>query len=131
MPRRYRWCRGRGRGGRGRPCFYRKISKLPKSRGLIPVDPEDSLPQTITSEKDTTNPPIYLYLDELEAMRLVDGENLTQDEAGVLMGISRGSIWRLLQTGRKKLITAIYEKLRILIPFDALEKIDETQSFKI
>lgn len=60
-------------------------------------------------------------------MRLVDSEKLTQDEAGSLMGISRGSIWRLLQSGRKKLITAIFEKREIRIPFESLEKIDETQ----
>ena len=51
-------------------------------------------------------------------MRLVDGENLTQEDAGEKMGISRGSIWRLLQSGRKKIITAIYENREIRIPFD-------------
>ncbi|NVM52669.1 MAG: DUF134 domain-containing protein [Candidatus Helarchaeota archaeon] len=126
MPRGYRWCRGRGKGGRGRPCFYRKLSKLPKSRGLIPVDRMGIPSQERASKEATFTPPIYIYLDELEAMRLVDGENLTQDEAGAQMGISRGSIWRLLQSGRKKLITAIFEKLEIRIPFEALEKIDET-----
>jgi len=128
LPRGYRWCKGRGKGGRGRPCFYRRLSKLPKSRGLIPIDLENDLPQKNVLENAEDNPPIYLYLDELEAIRLVDGENMTQDEAGALMGISRGSIWRLLQSGRKKLITAIFEKRRIYIPFEKLEKLDEIQS---
>ncbi|MFX1295447.1 MAG: DUF134 domain-containing protein [Promethearchaeota archaeon] len=127
MPRGYRWCKGRRKYGRGRPCFYRKISRLPKSKRFIPVDSEHIPSQKIPSEKDNSNPPIYIYLDELEAMRLVDSEKLTQDEAGSLMGISRGSIWRLLQSGRKKLITAIFEKREIRIPFESLEKIDETQ----
>ncbi len=123
MPRGYKWCKGRGRGRRGRPCFYRNIEKIPKARGFIPIEFEAESPNLISSEKNLTSTSIILNLDELEAMRLVDGENLTQDEAGVLMGVSRGSVWRLLQSGRKKLITAIFEKREIYIPIESLELI--------
>ena len=48
-----------------------------------------------------------LFLSELEAMRLVDLENLTQEEAAIRMGISRKTLWTDLQKGRAKLINAI------------------------
>lgn len=56
-----------------------------------------------------------LQLDEFEAMRLCDLDGLEQGEAGDKMGVSRGTIQRLLETGRKKLIQAIVEKKSIQI----------------
>ena len=50
---------------------------------------------------------VNLNHDELEALRLCDGEGLTQEEAGVRMGISRGTVQRLVVSGRKKMIDAI------------------------
>ncbi|NVM30724.1 MAG: DUF134 domain-containing protein [Candidatus Helarchaeota archaeon] len=128
MPRGYRWCKGGRKRGRGRPCFYRNISKIPKAEGFIPIESKRFSSPSSSEESILVNEPIYVYLDELEAMRLVDGENLTQDEAGALMGISRGSIWRLLQSGRRKLIIAIFEKREIRIPFDELEDNNKSES---
>ncbi|NOR50247.1 MAG: DUF134 domain-containing protein [Desulfuromonadales bacterium] len=50
---------------------------------------------------------VVLFLDEMEALRLCDGEGLTQEEAGLQMGISRGTIQRLVSSGRKKMVNAI------------------------
>lgn len=125
MPRGYRWCRGEKRQGRGRPCFNRNILKIPKSRGYIPTELKEDPSKQVSDLNEQANGIINIFLDELEAMRLVDSENLTQDEAGVLMGISRGSIWRLLRSGRKKLIDAIFERYKIQIPFDALKSDNE------
>lgn len=50
---------------------------------------------------------VPLYHDELEALHLCDGEGLTQGEAGMKMGVSRGTVQRLVASGRKKLIDAI------------------------
>jgi predicted DNA-binding protein (UPF0251 family) len=50
---------------------------------------------------------VSLPHDELEALRLCDGEGLTQEEAGALMGVSRGTVQRLVAGGRKKVIDAI------------------------
>jgi predicted DNA-binding protein (UPF0251 family) len=52
---------------------------------------------------------VELGLDELEAMRLCDLEDKQQEEAAVVMGVSRGTVQRLLQSGRKKLLYAISE----------------------
>jgi len=62
----------------------------------------------------TPNPPrnlepIFLEMAELEAFRLVDLEGLSQEEAGQRMGVSRGTVWRLVQSARKKTAQAISE----------------------
>lgn len=45
--------------------------------------------------------------DEMEAMYLCDAEGLTQEEAGTRMGVSRGTVQRLLASARKKIIEAL------------------------
>ena len=59
-----------------------------------------------------------LGLDELEAVRLCDLENLGQEAAGKRMGISRGTVQRLLKSGRAKLVGAIVENSALLIEAD-------------
>ena len=48
-----------------------------------------------------------LQHDEFEAMRLCDSEGLDQEKAGEKMGVSRGTIQRLLYSGRKKVVEAL------------------------
>jgi predicted DNA-binding protein (UPF0251 family) len=50
---------------------------------------------------------IIIHRDEIEAMFLCDYENLTQEEAGKRMGVSRGTVQRLLAQARKKTIEAV------------------------
>jgi predicted DNA-binding protein (UPF0251 family) len=62
----------------------------------------------------TPNPPgnlepIFIEMAELEAFRLVDLEGLSQEEAGRKMGVSRGTIWRLVQSARRKTAQALSE----------------------
>jgi len=52
---------------------------------------------------------IILYVDELEALKLCDHDGLTQEEAGNKMGVSRGTIQRLLSGARKKVAMALSE----------------------
>lgn len=66
-------------------------------------------------EPETNNEPIQLEPAELEAIRLIDLEDLNQAEAGERMGVSRGTIWRLLQRGRRKIALALIEGRRIEI----------------
>jgi len=56
-----------------------------------------------------------LTLDQFEAIRLCDYDNLDQEHAGERMGISRGSIQRLLYGARKQIIDAILENNAIVI----------------
>jgi len=46
--------------------------------------------------------PVFIEMAELEALRLVDLEGLSQEEAGQRMRISRGTVWRLVQRARKR-----------------------------
>jgi predicted DNA-binding protein (UPF0251 family) len=58
---------------------------------------------------------VRLELSELEAMRLCDVERFDQEEAGRQMGVSRGTVQRLLKSGRTKLVSAVLESKAILI----------------
>lgn len=48
-----------------------------------------------------------IEIDEFEAMRLCDLEGLDQTTAGGRMGVSRGTIQRLLESGRRKVVDAL------------------------
>ena len=50
---------------------------------------------------------IILYRDELESIKLCDLEGLTQEQAGERMGVSRGTIQRLLTGARRKVAEAL------------------------
>ncbi|MGD2080904.1 MAG: DUF134 domain-containing protein [Nitrospirota bacterium] len=58
---------------------------------------------------------VTLYRDELEALRLCDGMGLTQSEAGLRMGVSRGTVQRILASARKKAATALSKCMAILL----------------
>ena len=53
--------------------------------------------------------------DEFEAIRLCDLEGKTQIEAGIVMRISRGTVQRLLNSGRAKIAEALLDNRIIII----------------
>jgi Predicted DNA-binding proteins len=89
-----------------------------RGRNPKPINIEKPLNNTnFTPNKQTNQPPILLELAEIEAQRLVDLEGLSQEEAGIKMGVSRGTVWRLLQSARKKTIQALTEGRMLQIDF--------------
>jgi len=50
---------------------------------------------------------ICLYRDELEALKLCDYEGLFQEQAGEKMGVSRGTVQRILSSARSKTAEAL------------------------
>lgn len=52
---------------------------------------------------------IELNLDELEAIKLLDYENLNQQDVAYLMNVSRPTLTRIYDRARKKIATAITE----------------------
>ncbi|PID76381.1 MAG: DNA-binding protein [Deltaproteobacteria bacterium] len=50
---------------------------------------------------------VELHRDELEALRLCDSLGLTQEEAGIRMGVSRGTVQRIVTVARKKVSTSL------------------------
>lgn len=61
---------------------------------------------------------VELEQDELEAIYLCDGQDLDQEQAGKSMGISRGTVQRLLARGRRKTIEALVGQKALVIVGD-------------
>jgi len=59
--------------------------------------------------------PVILLFEEYEAIRLIDYENLIQEEAAERMGVSRPTITRIYDSARKNMATAFIEGKAILI----------------
>jgi len=53
---------------------------------------------------------VTLYQDELEAVKLCDLEGLTQEEAGKRMGVSRGTVQRLISSAHRKIAEVLVNK---------------------
>lgn len=58
---------------------------------------------------------IPLLRDELEALKLCDKEGLFQEQAGEKMGVSRGTIQRILTSARKKVAEALVEGAALIL----------------
>ena len=65
-----------------------------------------------------------LTLDQFEALRLCDAEQLDQETAGERMGVSRGTIQRLLYGARKQIVEAILHNHAIVINLKESEATD-------
>ncbi|MBU2576186.1 MAG: DUF134 domain-containing protein [Nanoarchaeota archaeon] len=79
-----------------RPCRRRRVRGRPNSSyfkpaGIRMIDLEES----------------ELSLPEFEAIRLVDLEDVSQEEAGSKMQVSQSTLSRILKSGRKKIADAI------------------------
>ncbi len=57
---------------------------------------------------------ISLSREELEVLKLCDLDDLTQEEAGSRMGVSRGTVQRILSAARKKVAMALSEGQAII-----------------
>ncbi|ABL79158.1 DUF134 domain-containing protein [Thermofilum pendens] len=98
------WCYRHRRGRIGRPPKPVSVGFLPSVQGFNPYPPP---PLPIE--------PVVLEPAEVEALRLVDLEKLSYEEAGARMGVSRTTVWRLVESGREKLVSAILEGRPIVI----------------
>jgi predicted DNA-binding protein (UPF0251 family) len=90
------------KGGRGRFPIQPKIKGTPH---VIRMNPEPK----------GSNDPIYIDLAEIEVLRLVDLEGMYQEQAGTAMGVSRGTVWRLLVSAREKVTRSIYEGRSLIL----------------
>ncbi len=99
----------RRRGGRGRFPIQPRIKNEPLAKRMVP--------QPQRSEE-----PIIIDLAEAEVLRLVDLEGMYQEQAGEAMGISRGTIWRLLVSARKKVTQSIFEGRPLVIGLSSEEE---------
>ena len=85
----------------------------PRFIGMIP-DANRFRPVTPVRRRYMKDP-ITMTYDELEALRLIDYQGLTQEEAGEKMKISRGTVWRCLDSARKKIVTMLIENRELVV----------------
>jgi len=105
------WRRRHRRGRRGRFPKPVNISNPPKVNRFV-------------SEPETNLKTIMIEPAEIEALRLVDLEGLSQEAAGIEMGVSRGTIWRILQGARKKVTQALTEGRTLAVSVEVNQATD-------
>lgn len=82
----------------------RIIQQPPKVLGFNPIGFYTSKPKTVC-----------LNLEEYESIRLLDYENLSQEEASKYIGVSRPTLTRIYESARKKVSKALIEGCKIII----------------
>lgn len=102
------WCHRHRRGRTGRMPKPVNIGIIPSVRGFNPFPP-------------TLEEPVVLEAAEMEALRLVDLEKCSFEEAGRRMNVSRNTVWRLAESARRKIITAIIYGKPIIIDMAGLQ----------
>lgn len=98
----WRWRRRERHGRVGRPPKPIAVAGLPIADRLEPTPRHEG-------------EPLHLELAEVEALRLIDLEKLSFEEAGKRMRVSRSTVWRLIQAAREKLTRAIIEGREVTI----------------
>lgn len=88
----------------GRNCISRHVQSTPPVKGFRPFGRLGGQRQTVV-----------LSLDEYEAIRLLDYQHLTQEEAAVQMQISRPTLTRIYEKARVKFATALVEGCILMI----------------
>jgi predicted DNA-binding protein (UPF0251 family) len=102
MQRRKRWCKRHRHGKIGRQPKPVAITEYLPVKKLLPIPQKSS-------------EIVYLDSAELEALRLIDLQKLSLEEAGREMNVSRNTVWRLARNAREKIIHAIIEGKQIFI----------------
>ena len=85
-----------------RPVRCRRIEQLPVYRSFSPDD--------ITAAES-----VRMTVDEFEALRLLDGEGLTQEACAVRMNIARTTVTAIYNSARRKVADALVHGKRLLI----------------
>jgi len=96
---------GFGRYGRGRGGRRRRGAGRPRAIPLV----------TDAAPVEGVKVVLELTKGEFEVLRLVDQNDLTQEQAAAVMGVSRGTVWRYISCARKKVIKALLEGSEIFI----------------
>lgn len=79
-----------------RPVKWRKVGYIPRNSRFVPEGKPES--------ED-----IVLKVEELEAMRLKDIENLNQEQCAAMMNISRQTFQLIIDEARRKVARALVE----------------------
>ena len=69
---------------------------------------------------------VTLGLDELEALRLADLENLSHEDVGAMMNVSRATAGRILAEARRKTAAALVHGWAIRVVGGTVETIEDS-----
>ncbi len=59
--------------------------------------------------------PVVLAIDEFETIRLIDKENLSQEECGIQLGVARTTVQKIYENARKKIADALVSGHSLII----------------
>ena len=82
-----------------RPRKCRRVCGLPKASAFVP--------QGCGEEQGT----VVMTVDEYETIRLIDYQDLSQEQCSAYMGVARTTVQQIYNSARKKLSTALVEGL--------------------
>ncbi len=88
-----------------RPTKCRRVCRVPDTLSFVPTG----------MERGGCDRTVILTLDEYETVRLIDREQLSQEECSVHMDISRTTVQKIYDTARKKLADALVDGLPLVI----------------
>ena len=86
-----------------RKKINRKLLAPPSIKGLSVYGPKNRSEQ------------IILYFEEYETIKLLDYDNLTQEEASVCMDVSRPTLTRIYESARNKVARSMVEGKDLII----------------
>lgn len=102
----------------------RVIRRMPVVEHFAPLNPSGVAQVGV-------RPPVVMSPDEYEALRLVDHRGLMQEEAAQMMGVSRGTVWRCLDSARRKVASAVVEGRELVISYESVpQKTNQLKSEK-
>lgn len=87
-----------------RPTKFRKVCCMPDYKKFGPLD-----------NKNCKNKSICLFIDELETIRLIDFEGLSQEKCAEQMGVARTTVQGIYVSARKKIADSLINGKKLLI----------------
>lgn len=92
----------------------RRMGQLPRTKGFHPFG------------RGSDAAPVILALEEYEAIRLTDYENLSHEEGAGKMNVSRPTYTRIYESARNKTGIALVEGRALIIEGGSVEFVDTT-----
>lgn len=96
-----------------RPIKFRKICSLPKRTRFGPL-----------GNRCVTTDSVLMTLDEYETLRLIDLENLTQEECAQRMNVARTTVQGIYTEARKKMTDSLVNGKTLIIQGGQYEMCD-------